>query len=393
VDWKYWKIRESTLDFPLYIIDNNTRHNWIKINLETDMCKVYNQIGSLTTIKSHLRKYNLNDFNSLNELITFQRNYSATQQQLISNHSILIEQEKATLKGEIALLENFIETSKSEFIRKLYLELEQLKQRLDNLPLTQSNIFDTFINYFKKNGIKRKIRDIELNFDSKIANSIQQSTNTLTKKSNRYNYIVSHFVDAVNQSSFSQLREHERKKRIIDEINTSIYGAIGEQKVSKDLENLPDDYILINDFTRSFHPPLYNRQENDYIKSVQIDHLLISTAGIFLIETKNWSEHSLNNLSLRSPVEQIRRANFALFKILTGEITSSLVQHHWGVRKIPIRNLIVLINQKPNEEFQYVKILTLKELRNYVEYFKPSFSVKETQMVANYLLHLNESNN
>ena len=223
------------------------------------MCKVYNQIGSLTTIKSHLCKYNLDDFNSLNELITFQRNYSATQQQLISNHSIIIDQEKATLKGEIAQLENFIETRKSELRQKLHLELEQLKQRLDNLPSTQSNIFKTFTNYFKKNGIKRKIRDIEFNFDSKIAKSIKPSTNTLTIKSNRYNYIISHFEDAVNQSSFSQRKELERKKRILDEINTSIYGALGEQKVSKDLENLPDDYILINDFTYSFHPPIYNR--------------------------------------------------------------------------------------------------------------------------------------
>ena len=364
-----------------------------KNKFETNMCKVYNQIGSLTTIKSHLSNYYINDFNSVNELITFQRNYSATKQQLISNHSILIEQEKTTLKGEIVQLENFIEISKSENRQNLYLDLEQLKQQLDNLPSRQSNIFKIFINYFVRSGIKRKIRDIELNFDSKIANSIQQFTNILNKKSNRYNYIISHFEDAVNRSSFSQLKELERKKRIIDEINTSIYGAIGEQKVSKDLENLSDDYILINDFTYSFHPPIYNRRENDKIKSVQIDHILISPAGIFLIETKNWSEHSLNNLNLHSPVAQIRRANFALLKILTGEITRSLDQHHWGDRKIPIRNLIVLVNQKINEEFQYVKILTLKELRNYVEYFKPCFSRKETQMISNYLLQLNESNN
>lgn len=357
------------------------------------MCKVYNQIGSLTTIKSHLKYYNINDFSSLNELINFQRNYSATQLQLISNHSILIEREKTLLEEEIVQLENFIETSKSENRQNLNLELEQLKQRLVKLPLRQSNIFKSFINYFVRNGLKRKIRDIELNFDSKISNSIQQLINTLAEKSNRFSYIVSHFEDAVNQSSFQQLKELERKRRIIDEINTSIYGAIGEQKVSKDLEKLSDDYILINDFTCSFHPPIYNQQEKSYIKSVQIDHLLISPAGIFLIETKNWSEHSLNNLNMRSPAEQIRRANFALFKILTSKITHSLDQHHWGDRKIPIRNLIVLINQKPNEEFQYVKILTLKELRNYVEFFKPSFSVRETHMIANYLLYLNESNN
>jgi uncharacterized protein YfkK (UPF0435 family) len=167
---------------------------------------------------------------------------------------------------------------------------------------------------------------------------------------------------------------------------------MGENKVLKDLKNLPDDYILINDFVCNFYPPIYNQQENDYIKSIQIDHLLISPSGIFLIETKNWSKNSLSNLSLRSPVEQVRRTNFALFRILTDK-PILLDQHHWGDRKIPIRNLIVLVNEKLDEEFQYVKILTLKELRNYIEYFKNSFSAKETQAVANYLLKLNESNN
>jgi len=54
-----------------------------------------------------------------------------------------------------------------------------------------------------------------------------------------------------------------------------------------------------------------------------------------------------------------------------------------------IKNLIVLINQKPNEEFQNMKILTLKELLRYVIYFKPSFSGNDTQLIADYLLRLN----
>jgi hypothetical protein len=36
-----------------------------------------------------------------------------------------------------------------------------------------------------------------------------------------------------------------------------------------------------------------------------------------------------------------------------------------------------------------VKILTLKELRSYVEYFKPSLSIMETRAIANYLLRIN----
>jgi hypothetical protein len=360
------------------------------------MCKVYNSIGSLTTIKSHLQKHNVNEFKSLNELINFQKNYSVTRQQIISNHTLLIEQEKNTLGDEIVQLNDSIKTRKSEVEQQLLLELEKLKRQLDNLPPTHSNIIQVFINYFKKICVKKKIRNNELKFNSKITYSVQHSTNILTKKNNRYQYIISYFRDAVNESSLSQLQELERKKRIVDEINTSIYGALGEQKVVRELENLPDDYILINDFTCSFHPPIYNQQEEDYIKSIQIDHILISPSGIFLIETKNWSEHSLNNLSLRSPVQQIKRTNFALFKILAGGITNSnltLNQHHWGDRKIPIRNLIVLTNQKPSEEFQYVKILTLKELLSYVKYFKPSFSSKEIQMIAIYLLNFIDQSN
>jgi hypothetical protein len=160
--------------------------------------------------------------------------------------------------------------------------------------------------------------------------------------------------------------------------------------VVKELEKLSEDHILINDFTCNFHPPIYNRQENDYIKSIQIDHILLSPSGIFLIETKNWSQNSLNDISLYSPVKQIRRANHALFKILNGEISSAklkLNKHHWGDRKISIRNLIVLINHKPIEEFQYVKVLTLNDLVRYVNYFKPCFSITETQTIAKHLLN------
>ena len=99
------------------------------------------------------------------------------------------------------------------------------------------------------------------------------------------------------------------------------------------------------------------------------------------------------SLDLRSPVRQVKRTNFALFKTLTEDISSGrlkLQQHHWGERKIPIRNLIVLTNLKPNEEFQYVKVLTVNELLSYIRYFKPLFTNAETQAIASHLLNLNE---
>ena len=127
---------------------------------------------------------------------------------------------------------------------------------------------------------------------------------------------------------------------------------------------------------------------------MRLNHIkgLISRSAVFP-PTKNWSEKSLASLDLRSPVQQVKRTNFALFKILTGDISSERVklkQHHWGDRRIPIRNLIVLTNSKPNEEFQYVKVLTVNELLGYVRYFKPMFTSAETQAIASYLLNLND---
>jgi len=226
--------------------------------------------------------------------------------------------------------------------------------------------------------------------DFKVEHSTKHLIDNQQIKKVRYQYILSNFEDAVAKSSMSALKELDRKKNIIDQLNSSIYGALGEQKVVKEIQKLSEDYILINDFSLSFNPPLYNSKDKDHILSIQIDHVLIAPSGVFLIETKNWSQQSLENRSLHSPVHQVKRTNFALYRILNGEVPtkSILNKHHWGERKIPIRNLIVMINHKPIEEFEHVKVLTLNELIGYVRYFKPCFSISETKMIADYLLSL-----
>jgi hypothetical protein len=358
------------------------------------MCKVHNSVGCLTAIKTHLKQHSINDFNSLNEVVKFQKNFSNLRRQIISDHERLIENEKITLAAEILQLGNAIKMDKAHFESIFLSEIEELKQKLNSLsPSTDLNFIKRFVNYTKRRVYIRKLRDLELNLNYKVNYAVRELVDQHQDKTNRYQYITLHFSDAVNESCLSKINELENKQRIIDEVNSLIYGAFGEHKVVKELENLSDENVLINDFALSFYPAIYHRQENDYIKSIQIDHLLVAPSGIFLIETKNWSEKSLANLDLRSPVQQVKRTNFALFKILTGDILNERVklkQHHWGDRKIPIRNLIVLTNSKPNEEFQHVKVLTINELLGYVRYFKPMFTSAETQAIANYLLDLSD---
>jgi len=357
------------------------------------MSKTYNMIGSLSTLKSHLEDNNIYDFKSLKEVIDFQSSFTTTRQQLISHHENLIEQEKNILKIELLQLDAAIETQKQQSEKALTNEIDKLKQQLNiSTNNTSTKFFKILTKNFKQWTYKRQLRYKESNFDLEVKNSISQLVDIRQYKNNRYQFITSQFNGAVEQSAQTSLSEIERKKSVIDKLSSFIYGALGEQKVVKTLEALSDEYFLINDFAVYFSPAIYNRQENGYINSIQIDHLLVAPSGIFLIETKNWSEKSLENLSLRSPVQQIKRTSFVLFKLLNNEIGNShllLDKHHWGDKKISIKNLIVLTNTKPKEEFQYVKILTLNELLGYINYFKPIFSSIETQRIAEFLLKIN----
>jgi hypothetical protein len=356
------------------------------------MCKVYNTIGSLTTIKKYLNQNKIDDFHSIKELLLFQKNYNTSRHQIISHHENLITEEKNKLSSEVLLMQSEISKDKLEVQQRLKSKIDRLQKQFDEIPEIEKSIIEEFTYSFKALFLLIEIKFIEIFFNLIVYFFVRSKVKTLGEKNNRLLYLNTNFEEEVKRVSKQTLYELDRKKIAIDEISSFIYGAIGEQKVVKELEQLSDEYILINDFKFSFAKPIYSKRDNQYIKSIQIDHLLISPSGIFLIETKNWSKDSLKNLNLRSPVGQIKRTNYALYKILSRYSKSNLDKHHWGERKITIRNLIVIINRKPNEEFDNVKILILNELLGYIEFFKPSLSNTETQNLADFLNKIGTKN-
>ena len=150
---------------------------------------------------------------------------------------------------------------------------------------------------------------------------------------------------------------------------------------------MSNDFTLINDFNLKFDTPIFYKINNERIRSVQIDHLLISKAGIFILETKNWSKSSVNSINLRSPVSQVLRSSFALFVYISENIT--LRNHHWGEKKIPIKNIIVMINHKPLTNFKFVNIKLLTELNDYINYFEPVFTDSELKKLVSKLTRAN----
>lgn len=353
------------------------------------MCQIYNEIGCLTKIKSHLKQHKGDVFDTLEEIITFQKNYHITRRNIVLHHSQLIIEEKELLAEEISQLNAFIDLKINEIKDEAKSKTDEIRNRLAYVVAPKDAYVQNFINYFRKAFFKCLISLNEAIYGYRINRFVLNQKQMTKDKSSRSKYLNDFFDEAVNESGKIELQRVDLNKLIIDDVNNSIIGAKGEEMVVNKLQTLSDDYILINDFNCWFDNAIYLHSDRSYIKSIQIDHLLISPAGIFLIETKNWSEHSLQNEDFHSPISQIRRLNYALYKILVQETDKNnffMRGHHWGQRKIPIKNVIVMVNKLPKAEFEYVKILTPDRLLNYIEYFSPSFSSEDVQSIGNRLL-------
>ena len=66
--------------------------------------------------------------------------------------------------------------------------------------------------------------------------------------------------------------------------NPSYLGKAGENEVSFILQSLPEEYLVINNVIIPDQGSAPNRQY-----TTQIDHVVVSPYGIFVIETKNYS--------------------------------------------------------------------------------------------------------
>jgi len=352
------------------------------------MTIIKGEIESLKRIKTILGQNGISRFNSIADIKSFISNYEyeiqETYRKIEEDLDLEIEQlykERQQLKESYEELEH-LETN------KLTSTIEKLRRNYEMLDLNPSIKLLKPIRIIQRIYLRKRINYIEKYFDKIIINKTTKAFCKIKEIDKKIEFLNSNRGKFLYSKSSSKIEELNFIKSVVDSINTHIAGAIGENLVACELQKLSDKYILYNDFSIHFDTPVYNGKTRQRIHSIQIDHLLVTNTGIFIIETKNWSDNSIENLNLKSPVKQIRRSSYALFILLNGQSSRTglkLKAHHWGERKVPIRNLIVMIKNKPKEKFKFVKILTLKEVNNYINYFDPIFDDSEILMIAGYL--------
>jgi hypothetical protein len=350
------------------------------------MAHIYRQIDSTKTLRAELDSRNISMFNSIREIEDFKRNYNSlkedvlTQAQInlqkeIAQKSIKLESLKEDLKEHVISLEDEIKSQ----IHILETKVSDLNERLKN----ESFLKKVFI-AIRRWQNNSKLNQLITNRDQRISRRTASRVQEVEGIQSELDQLIQNRVKIANDRSKNEFYELERTKKAIEELRTIIAGAKGEYAVEQELRKLPNNFYVINDYKLDFVRPIINKQTGEKIFSIQIDHLVVTPGGVFILETKNWSQKSIKSINLRSPIEQIQRSSYALFVFMNKNI--SINTHHWGSKQISLKNILVMTGATTTHKFQYVKVKELKELNVYLKYFDAIYSDNETKWLANTLL-------
>lgn len=353
------------------------------------MTIIEGQIEPLKQLKKILSQNGITRFNSIGEINDFIKNYDSEKKKIPKIIENALDDEIKDLQSKLLKRQKFYDDLKAEVSNEISQKIKNLEEKLKQArEKSNINLFNKIFFYLKIRSLANNKSKLEKNFEKITHKKTHIAEHEVIKTRNQLDNYTKNKEKIISERCMRCYKEMASTKEVVDDLYALIAGAIGENSVVKELQKLSDNYFLYNDFSIKFKPPIFNRKENDRIFSIQIDHLLICNAGIFILETKNWSKQSIKNLDLRSPVKQIMRTSYALFVLLNSESEYNKIKlnrHHWGNKQIPIRNIIVMIHEKPKEEFKHVKVVSLNELVGYITYFDPIFNDEEVKSISDYL--------
>jgi len=349
------------------------------------MARIYRQTGSLHDL---LDKIGDDSIKNLDDINAFKKNYPTA----------LAEMEgKARLAvlGDIQEIRSRLEKLSTDFNAKLtdrknILEHERdgIVDEIGTLSRQQDNFFRTILHQLKKRSLIRRKEYLEKYLDREAAKPLDSLGKQILNTANRLKDDESNIENLIRDRAWPKRNRLEKTKAILQQNYELYLGAVGEENVLEELKKLPDAFFIINDFRKEFYPPIYNRKSDDRIHSIQIDHLVCGPSGLFIVETKNWSEASSENINLFSPIKQVQRANFAMFVFLNQAVESGYLQsfvNHWGDIKISPINIVATIHAAPPQEFQYVKVLQFNTMRSQIETSKKIFSEDNIEDLERFL--------
>ncbi|NLN31574.1 MAG: NERD domain-containing protein [Bacteroidales bacterium] len=282
------------------------------------MARIHGQVESWKRLQHELKSRGIQRFNAINEINDFLNNFRDQNETIIRNHRENLKNEIRDLNQRIKRNLEQKEIAKRKTLIEIEVRIDTAKINIDNLSAKENkNFISKILNSYRLKKQKKLLDYLSSNTQLIISKTTEGIKKKIEKDEKQLEYLNENSEQIIRKRSRPEIQKLKNVKETLEGLNLLIAGAVGESMVVKEIEKLPDDFILINDYNLKFKKPLYKKNTGEKIFSIQIDHLLISKSGIYILETKNWSKKSIESPDLRSPVEQVNRTSYALFVVLS----------------------------------------------------------------------------
>ncbi len=348
------------------------------------MARIINRVGSLSVLRKEFDKRSITLFHSIKEINEFERTYP---EQIEKARDEIRRRLQSELEAISAKLQEAIQTVKyqqSFAEEEVNNRIAKLDARITSLQSQSKTALLGFIHHRLESLLRRRIRLIENSRSTTIERIVSRARMEQSHLDDRYNEIHRNFDRILERNVDDHVRMLNYARATIDELRPLILGSIGESMVSSTLSDLPDKYVTINDLHVEPNKPIFYPSENERILSFQIDHVVVGPGGVFAIETKHWSNQSIANYDLFSPVKQVRRSGYALFRLLNDGLVD--FGDRWGDRAISVHNIIVFTAKQVKEKYKFVRLLDLASLNEYIQGFDEALKVSDIERIVSYLV-------
>ena len=349
------------------------------------MVRVHGELGATEQLLRLLDENGVQGFSSLEDIEEYIRSSQSRLDQLWEERAVKLTLE---IQGKKSVLQSKTdELAQHRRTRENLLneELGSLRDEL-NVPLSDTRNPVVWISSRVKRWKKAVRREkLETDFKGEVDRPIQKFIKSLTTFEKEVKYQETHFNDVLHKQMEP---EYEAKAQIdgaLKELSTWISGAKGEREALNNLQQLSDDYCVINNVLLNLDPPM--RAGNKMRYFCQIDHVVVGPTGVYCIETKNWSPQTQQFGNLRSPIKQVRFNGKALWREIQNNVHIGGVgigSLRVGKKKISVRNVVAMMHGTSEYTQNYVKVLPTQRLCDYIEKGDVCFSTSEIKKIVNW---------
>ena len=282
---------------------------------------------------------------------------------------------------EIVLMEQVIAQEKSktqhdlaDYTEKFSLDIKQAEVTLDFYQ-HDHNIFKVIRNplrirreSWKLQNLQKTVQDYREEIEKPLRSKEAELEN---KKAARDQAARGHCREIISQIEFLKTLSGSQE----------LANAQAELEMLQFLQNLPDTVHVINHINLKVDRGF--RSQGKWLIRAQIDNLVISPAGLFAIEVKNWSKQFPEKKTAISPSEQIKDAAQLCYMLLKPDFPG-----------ITVRPILAYHGHLPeSENTGFVKVLPIQEVCGYINWFtETSLDKKRVDEIVKNMQALNQPN-